>query len=206
MMKWVFGILILLAVVFGAGTGRMGDVSAAALSECGRAVGLCLTLAGVMALWSGVMKVAEESGLTRLVARLLFPVTSRLFRGLKQSSKAMQLIAMNITANLLGLGNAATPLGLAAITELERDTPPGQRGTATDNMLLLVVMNTASLQLVPTTIAMLRLQYGAADPLDILPCVLLVSLCSLTVAVGLAKLLNRLRPVRGNTPKARRGA
>lgn len=197
MMKWVFTVLILLSIGFGAGTGRIGDVSAAALTECGRALELCLTLAGAMALWSGLMKVAQESGLTDRIARLLSPVTSRLFGGVSGTSRAMQYISMNITANLLGLGNAATPLGLAAMRELEREIPAEQRGTASDAMVTLVVLNTASIQLIPTTVAVLRAKYGAAEPLDIVPAVLLVSLASVTVSLLLTKILNRLFPAAG---------
>lgn len=195
MMKWIFSILILLAVVFGACNGRMSEVSTAALSECGRAVELAITLAGTICLWNGLMRVAQESRLTEKIAKLLSPVTTRIFRGVERTSYAMQLITMNITANLLGLGNAATPLGIAAISELEKATPCEHKGTASDNMILLVVLNTASIQLVPTTVAVLRLQYGSDTPMDIIPAVLITSLVSVTVGIALAKLLNRVFPV-----------
>lgn len=190
MMKWVFTLLILLSVVFGIGCGRMQAVGETSLAECGRAVQLALTLAGSMALWSGLMKVAQESGLTQVIARLLSPLTSRIFWDIPRESDAMQAITMNITANLLGLGNAATPLGIRAMTELSRQMPPGER-TATDSMVLFTLLNTASIQLVPTTIAVLRLQYGAAAPLDILPAILLVSPLALLAGLIPAMLLNR---------------
>lgn len=196
MMKWVFAVLILLSIIFGAGTGQIGAVSTAALSECGHAVELCITLAGSICLWNGLMRVAQASGLTEIIAKFLFPLTGRLFKGLQKGSPAMQMITMNISANLLGLGNAATPLGIAAITELEKDIPLEQKGTASDNMLMLVVLNTASIQLIPTTVAVLRLKYGAANPLDILPAVLISSLASVAVGITLARLLNRFFPVR----------
>lgn len=195
MMRWIFTALILLAVVFGICNGRMAEVNTAAISECGRAVELAITLAGTICLWNGLMKVAQASGLTEKIARLLSPITTRIFRGVGKTSNAMQLITMNITANLLGLGNAATPLGIAAITELEKSTPDEDKGTANDNMILLVVLNTASIQLIPTTVAVLRLKYGSANPMDIIPAVLIASLVSVTVGLSLAKLFNRAFPV-----------
>lgn len=206
MMKWIFAALIALSVVFGALNGRMDSVSSAAISSCGGAVELALTLAGSLCLWSGLMRVAQESGLTEKAARLLAPVTTRIFRDVGRASKAMQLITMNITANLLGLGNAATPLGIAAISELAKEAPPEYKGTATDSMVLLVVLNSASIQLIPTTVAVLRLKYGAANPMDIIPSVLAASLVSVTVGLSLAKLLNRLFPAAGRERrKAGRG-
>jgi len=142
-MKWVFTILILLSIVFGAMNGKIADVSNSALLECTKAVELAITLTGSICLWNGLMRVAQKSGLTKIVCRMLSPLTRFVFKGLDKSSTAMELISMNITANLLGLGNAATPLGIAAITELEKNTPTHQKGTATNNMVMLVVLNTA---------------------------------------------------------------
>lgn len=195
MMKWVFTLLILLSLMFGFGCGRMEAVSSAALSECGRAIELTLTLAGSMCLWSGLMEVAKQSGLTQKIARLLSPLTTRLFKGLSKGSEAMQYITMNITANLLGLGNAATPLGIAAMKAMQKELPPDEDAAASDNMVLFVVLNTASIQLVPTTVAVLRLKYGASNPMDIIPAILIASLLSVTVGLTVAKCLNRLRPV-----------
>jgi len=196
MMKWIFGILILLSLVFGGINGRIEQVSSAAISSCGGAVELVLTLAGSMALWSGLMRAAQGSGLTEKLAALLAPLTTRLFRGVKKGSRALQLITMNITANLLGLGNAATPLGLSAMEELRResasDDPNGLADAPSDNMVLLVVLNTASIQLIPTTVALLRLKYGSAAPMEIVPAVLLSSAVSVTVGICLAKLCARL--------------
>jgi len=195
MMKWIFGILILLSLVFGGINGRMEEVSSAAISSCGGAVELVLTLAGSMALWSGLMRAAQGSGLTEKLAALLSPLTTRLFRGVKKGSKALQLITMNITANLLGLGNAATPLGLSAMEELRREaasSPDESSDAPSDNMVLLVVLNTASIQLIPTTVAILRLKYGSASPMEIVPAVLLSSAVSVTVGICLCKICSRL--------------
>lgn len=143
-------------------------------------------------MWNGIMKVAEKAKLTEIISRLLSPITTRIFRGLPRNSKALNLISMNITANLLGLGNAATPLGIAAMKELASQQPPNRRQEASNHMILLVVLNTASIQLLPTTIAILRLQYGAANPLDILPAILISSLVSVSCGILLCKIMNTL--------------
>lgn len=196
MMKWIFSGLVVVSVVFGAFNGRMVQVSNAALSQAGEAVQLCITLAGSMCLWSGLMQVAQKSGLTKAVALILSPITGFLFKGMKRSSRAMELICMNITANMLGLGNAATPLGLSAMLELQRDAKSAGVATAyaNDNMIMLVVINTASIQLIPTTVATLRLKYGSQTPMDILPAVWITSVIAIAVGVAMVKLLNKFFP------------
>ncbi len=193
MMKWIFTGMILISTLFAALNGRISEVSNAIIEGGGSAVTLVISLAGGLCLWSGVMKVAEAAGLTQIVARLLSPITKRLFRGLSADSKAMQAICMNITANLLGLGNAATPLGLEAMRRLAEEEATGT--TAGNNMILFVVLNTASIQLIPTTISVLRLNHGAANPMDILPAVLLTSFTALCVGLLFAKLINRRKAV-----------
>ena len=183
MMKYVMTVLIAAAFVFAAVSGRMDTLSSAFLEECGSAVQLAITLTGVIALWSGLMRVAQSSGLTEKLAALASPVLSKLFRGLRRGGKAMQYITLNITANILGLGNASTPFGLEAMREIEKEELSPDPQTASDNMITLTVMNTASLQLIPTTAAALRLKYGSAAPMEILPCVWISSVCTLTAAL-----------------------
>ncbi len=187
MMKYIFGGLILLSVIFGFLSGDVSKVSNGIINSCGDAVGLALTLCGIICLWSGIMRVAQASGLTGLVAKALSPIMSRLFKGIDKKGKAMQYIILNITANLLGLGNASTPFGIAAMKELEREEHSLEY--ATDNMILFTVLNTASLQLIPTTAAALRLQHGSAAPMEILPAVWVVSLINVFLTVSAAKLL-----------------
>lgn len=204
MMKWVITILILLSILFGLLNGKMGDVSNSALIECTNAVELAITLTGSICLWSGMMRIAQKSGLTKKISKLLSPITGIIFKGLDKSSYALELISMNITANLLGLGNAATPLGIAAITELNKINEENQYGIASNHMVMLVVLNTASIQLIPTTVATLRLKYGSNTPLDILPAVLISSVLSVTLSLLLAAILNKLFPankLRGGTQK-----
>lgn len=187
MMKWVFGGLIILSVIIGFIRGDAAAVSNAAVSACGEAVTLCITLCGIICLWSGVMRVAQTSGLTKLTAKALSPVLRRLFHGISPKGEAMQFIVLNITANLLGLGNASTPFGLAAMRALEKEEKSGEK--ATDNMILFVVLNTASLQLIPTTVAALRLQHGSAAPMEILPAVWAVSVINAALTVTAAKIM-----------------
>ncbi len=189
-MRVLLGFIPFLALVFGIFSGNAEEMSSAILEKAGEAVNLAISLCGIMCLWCGLMRVAERSGLVRLFAAVLSPVLRLLFKGLDKDSRAMQLISLNITANVLGLGNATTPLGISAMQALSEEEHC--RGTATDNMILLTVLNTASLQLIPTTAAALRTSFGAGKPMDILPCVWIVSAYSVTVTVTAAKLLAKL--------------
>ena len=158
-----------------------------ALSGCGEAVSLVITLTGMLCLWSGLMEIARRCRLTEALARLLRPLTRWLFPTVPQGSPAMQAICMNLSANLLGLGNAATPWGLAAMRELQKLNP--HKDSASNAMVTFVAMNTASLQLIPTTCAALRQQAGSAAPMEILPAVWLTGLSSLAVVLLLDRLL-----------------
>lgn len=190
MMSWVILILVGLSVIFGSITGNMSEVSNAAISGSFDAVQLSITLLGGMCLWSGVMNIAEKSGLANHISRAIYPITKRLFPGLKAGSKALGAITMNITANLLGLGNAATPLGLMAMKQLAETECCDE--TATPNMVTFVVLNTASITLIPTTVATLRLANGSHKPLDILPAVWAASIIALTMSILMSKILSKI--------------
>ncbi len=181
MMNAVFGGMLLMGVVVGALSGRMPEVSEALLNQPGQAVELTLVLLGNMCLWSGLMKVAEAAGLSQMLARLLSPVTKRLFRGLRHKGRAMGLITLNVAANMLGLGNAATPLGIAAMQAIEKEQRYPE--DATEDMCMFVTLNTASLQIIPTTAALLRAAAGSKAPMEILPAVWLSSATSLMVGL-----------------------
>lgn len=187
MMNGILTALLIFSVVTAAFTGRMEALSAAALSGCGEAVSLVIALTGMLCLWSGLMEIARRCRLTEALARLLRPLTRWLFPTVPQGSPAMQAICMNLSANLLGLGNAATPLGLAAMGELQKLNP--HKDSASNAMVTFVAMNTASLQLIPTTCAALRQQAGSAAPMEILPAVWLTGLSSLAVVLLLDRLL-----------------
>lgn len=186
-MKVILLIIPILSLIFAAVNGKMSELSSSIISKSGEAVELVISLCGVMCFWCGLMKVAERAGLTEKLAKLISPVVCALFRGLPRGSRAVGLITMNLAANILGLGNASTPLGIAAMREL---ADIGQAdGNATDNMILLTVLNTASLQIIPATAAALRSANGAKNPFDILPCVWIVSVYAAVVAVLAAKIM-----------------
>ena len=136
------------------------------------------------------MRVAQACGITKALAGFFRPLLSRLFRGLPAKSDAMQYITLNLTANLLGLGNASTPLGIAAMRALAKEE--NTKDAASHNMIVLAVLNTASLQLIPATAAALRAGYGSADPMEILPCVWAASLVSVLCALTASALLKKL--------------
>jgi len=187
--------------------GRMAEVSGAALNQSFEAVKLVLELTGMLCLWSGIMRVADEAKLTEKISRIFSPVTKRLFKGLNPQSPAAKAMCMNITANLLGLGNAATPLGIQAMKELSK--AESCNGTATNNMVMFVVLNTASLQILPTTTAILRANAGSPAPLDILPAVWAASTVSICAGVAMAKLLagiDEIKPFGANSLKEVRNA
>ncbi len=187
MMNAVLVGMLIFSVVSAAFGGNMEALSAATLSGCGEAVTLVISLTGMLCLWCGLMKIAQQCRLTEAVARLFRPLTRLLFPELPAGSPALQAICMNLSANLLGLGNAATPLGLAAMQELQKLNR--QKDTASNAMVTFVVLNTASLQLIPTTCAVLRQQAGSAAPMEILPAVWLSSVASAAAALTLARLL-----------------
>ncbi len=190
-MKIILVIIPVFSFIFAAINGRMGELSESILSKSGEAVELVISICGVMCFWCGLMRVAEKAGLLEKLSRMLSVPIGWLFRGLKRGGKAAGLIAMNIAANVLGLGNASTPLGIAAMKALSEEERADD--SATDNMIMLAVLNTASLQIIPTTAAALRSANGAENPFDILPCVWIVSAYSLFIAVFSAKMLAKFR-------------
>ncbi len=181
LMSRVLVILTALAVALGALTGRMEEVSRATLSGASDAVQLLLQIGGSLCLWSGLMEVVQRSGLAEKAAKLLSPLISRLFGHYAKDRPARAAIAQNLTANLLGLGSAATPSGLKAAKRLRQLSD--ERGTAPHGVFLLMILNTASIQLLPTTVAALRAGLGSQTPFDILPAVWLTSICSVCAGV-----------------------
>lgn len=182
--------MVLLSVAAACLTGNTGVLTPAALEGAGAAVRLCLSLAGSLCLWSGLSKVMERAGLTETLGRLMRPVFRRLFPQTSRDAVALGFLTANVSANLLGLGNAATPPGVAAIKRMQRLSGGTE---ATDEMCRLIVMNTASLQLLPTTVAAVRAASGAVAPFDILPAVWLTSVCSVSAGLLAAFLLGRAR-------------
>lgn len=188
-MKKIFPAMILLSVIIGIITGRIGDVTNAVIEGADKGIQLVIGLAGGICFWSGIMNVAKKSGLTKSIAKLLSPILCKLFHGIKKEDKALEHISMNITSNMMGLGNAATPSGIQAMKALNRNNPNPKRST--DNMILFVVINTAAIQIIPTTVATLRMTHGSQNPFEIIPATLLTSIAGLCGAIIMAKILSR---------------
>jgi spore maturation protein SpmA len=171
----------------------MSLLGKAIIEDAGGAVTLAIGLVGVMALFLGLMKVAEAGGLLSIIARLLRPLMHRLFPEVPAGHPAMGAMILNISANVLGLGNAATPFGIRAMQHLDALNPA--KGTATNSMVLFLAINTSSVTLLPTSVIALRAAAGSANPAGILPTTLFATICSTAVAIVLAKTLERWWPV-----------
>lgn len=178
-MSFIFSGILGISVVFALLTGRGSALSAAVPQGAQAGVTLAISLAGSLCLWSGVGALMERIGLTRALSRLLRPVLHRLFPSTRKDQQLAGALSANICANFLGLGNAATPMGIQAAQRLAKDS----KGQANDQLCRLIVMNTASIQLIPATVAAVRSSLGCKSPFDILPAVWVTSICS--VSLGL---------------------
>ena len=186
MLNYIWFGMMAIAVVVGTFTGRIDAVTEAAIDMAKTAVEISIGLIGIMALWLGVMKIAEESGLIRIIARALRPIMVRLFPDVPADHPAMGSIVLNMSANMLGLGNAATPLGLKAMEELQELNP--NKETASNAMVMFLAINTSSVQLIlPATVVALM---GAVSS-QIFITTILATLCSTTAAIITVKLLEK---------------
>ena len=189
MMNYIWVIMIVFSFFSAIATQNMNNLSSAVLSSGSSAVTLAIKLMGIICFWNGIIHIAEKSGLTKKLCRLLYPFLKLLFPSLK-ASEALEAIAMNITANLLGLDNAATPLGLKAMKRLKELSP--STNSADNNMVRFVVINTASLHIVSTTVAMLRQEYGSKAPTEIIFPAILTSLIALSWGIIMTNILKKV--------------
>jgi spore maturation protein SpmA len=189
-LNYVWLALVLLAVAIGGWNDRLKDVTDGAFDGAKTAVTIALGLIGIMALWLGVMRLAERAGLVQRIARALRPVMSRLFPGVPPEHPAMGSMLMNMAANMLGLGNAATPLGLRAMRDLETLNP--RPGVATNAMCTFLAINTSSVQLIPATAIAILAASGSTRPTAIVGTALLATVCAASVAIVSVKLLEKL--------------
>lgn len=184
---WCGCILLSAVFAFFAGT---GSETASALTEgASSAITICISLSGPLALWSGLGKLMGRLGITGYLSAAIAPVCRRLFPSSRHNRDLAGALGGNICANLLGLGNAATPMGIEAVKRMADPLRPRE---ATDEMCRLIVMNTASIQLLPTTVAAVRASAGCDTPFDILPCVWISSILSVSAGLGAAELLRRV--------------
>ena len=189
MMRLTFTIIVLISLFFSLFTGG-GQALAAAVAEGAQAgITLAISMAGSLCLWSGVGKLMEHAGLTAVLSRLICPLLHRLFPSSKKDPLLAGQLSGNICANFLGLGNAATPMGIQAVRSMAKYTSAGD---ASDEMCRFIVLNTASIQLIPATVAAVRVSLGCATPFDILPAVWVSSLCSAGLGVTAAWLFGKV--------------
>ena len=190
MLNYIWLALVLLAVAIGGWNDRFNDVTQGALDGAKTAVTIALGLIGIMALWLGVMRLAERAGLVQRIARVLRPIMRRLFPDVPPEHPAMGSMVMNMSANMLGLGNAATPLGLRAMRDLESLNP--RPGVATNAMCTFLAINTSSVQLIPATAIAILAASGSTRPTAIVGTALLATLCAASVAIISVKLFEKL--------------
>ena len=212
MLNYLWGAMLLVGVVYGAFQGRLPELTTAALDSAKDAVGLCITMTGVMSLWVGLMEIAQKSGMIRQAAGKLQPFISFMFPGIPKGHKAREYITTNIIANIFGLGWAATPAGLKAMEALEeleeeRRTggglragakairPPVPKGTASNEMCTFLIINISSLQLIPVNIIAYRSQYGSVNPAAIVGPAIVATIVSTVVAVVYCKVIDGKRRV-----------
>ena len=202
-MNYLWGGMILIGIIYGAASGNWKEMTEAALDSSKEAVSLCVAMAGVTAMWVGIMRIAENSGLIAGIVRRMNPLLTYLFPEIPQGHPVRQHISMNLIANFLGLGWAATPAGLQAMEalgELEeerRETGNGRRavpkGVASNEMCTFLILNISSLQLIPVNIIAYRTQYGSVNPAAIVGPAIVATAVSTGVAVVYCKVKNRKR-------------
>lgn len=166
MVNIIWAGLILIAIIYSLLTGEIDTINSGILTHATSGVNLILEMMPLIVLWTGIMKIAEKSGLLQVFAKALNPILRRLFPSLPKNHLALGYIASNIGANMLGLGSAATPFGLKAMDELQKDNP--KKDTATEAMITFLVLNTGGVTLIPTTVIALRLMHGSANPTEII--------------------------------------
>lgn len=188
LMSWIWTGMVAVSLMAAAILGNGTTLSAAVANGAQAGAALAISMAGSICLWTGVGKLMEHAGLTGILSKFLRPILGRLFPSSKSDAQLENSLSANICANFLGLGNAATPMGIQAAQRLAQ----GRNGIATDELCRLVVLNTASIQLIPANVAAIRAGLGCNSPFDILPAVWITSLCSAGLGVTAAWLLGKL--------------
>lgn len=187
-MSWIFTGIVAISLITAMLLGRGSELAAAIPQGAQSGITLTISLAGSICLWTGVGKLMERTGVTGFLAMLLKPLLQRIFPSSKKDTHLASCLSANICANFLGLGNAATPMGIQAAQQLARK----QNGIASNELCRLIVLNTASIQLIPATVAAVRVSLGCATPFDILPAVWITSVCSAGLGLIAAFVLGRL--------------
>lgn len=189
MMNYIWIAIIFFSVITAVFNGTANELSNGIITSGNVAVDLCFSLLGTFCLWNGLMNIAEKSGLSQTFAKITAPILCKIFKGLNKNSDAILPISLNITSNLLGLSNAATPIGIEAMKKLAKEN--SGKSTPSNNMVLFVVMNSAALRLIPSTVAGIRANHWSENPLEIIVPSILTSICALTVGISMTKILER---------------
>ena len=179
---------MIFSIVFGIISNKMDNVSIAAIGGSKAAINLFLSICGAICFWNGIMKVAQHSKITSSIAKIFAPVLKKLFKN--PSKQAIEAVSMNVSANLLGLGNAATPLGINAMKNFQKSNK--NNNSASYNMILFCVLNTSAIQIIPTTIATLRLEHGSTNPMKIFYPTLISSTSALLASIFAVKIFSKL--------------
>lgn len=188
-MSWIWTIMILISIIFSCFSGQTSAVAAATSQGAQAGITLALSMAGSICLWSGVGNLMDRAGLTGVLSKILHPILTRIFPGTRTDPQLGKDLSANICANILGLGNAATPMGIRAVKQMTDSNRPG---IATDEMCRLIVLNTASIQLIPANVAAVRTSLGCATPFDTLPAVWITSICSAGLGLTAAWIFGKL--------------
>lgn len=189
-MNYIFYFLIVISIIAGAVNGRLSDVVNSILTGAELSVKVAFSLIGIMAFWLGMMKIAEKCGLIAIIAKIIKPITKKLFNEIPEDSPAIGDIAMSISANAFGLTNAATPIGIKAMEELQKENK--DKTIASNAMCMFLAMNTAGFQIIPATVIAVLAGIGYKNPTEIIAPTLLVTTISFISAIALAKLFQKL--------------
>lgn len=187
MLNRIWPIFIIVSYLYAICVGKVTDINNSIFESCKSAVDLSITFLGTMCLWTGIMQIAKKTTLISKIARGLRPIMKLLFPDISQEDEAYQEISMNMVANILGLGNAATPLGLKAMKTMQKENP--KKDTLNNSMAMFIIINTASIQIIPTTVIAIRTSLGSANPTAIILPVWIATIGAAVVGITTAKIL-----------------
>ena len=190
MLNILWPIFIIISIIFAIFSGNIEEINNSIFESTQSAINLTLTLLGATCLWSGIMEIVSKTEIIKKLSKILNKITKKFFYDLNSESKSYNNIIMNIIANILGLGNAATPLGLKAMSELQKENNEKER--LSDNMMMLIVLNTASLQIIPTTVIAVRSSLGSSNPTQIIVPVWIATIGAAFVGIFVAKIIIRV--------------
>ena len=190
MLNILWPIFLIISFVYAILTGRLEQVNTSIFEGTKSAVELCITLLGTMCLWNGIMRIASKTNIVKKLTKLISPVMTKIFPDIRRQDKVHEEISMNIIANIMGLGNAATPLGLKAMKSMQKENP--EKGRLSDSMAMFIIINTASIQIIPTTVIAIRNSLNSSNPSSIIVPVWIVTIIAAITAIIVGKILIKL--------------